>query len=399
MTDTDLESQQQHQSIAPDSDNLKDSRSSVLPHQRRNNTPIGTTTSCESHDHATTGFAVGKTLYQGQQQLCCLGRALCGPDHQTLTCSLMLICTFCSMFLALVAPGFHWAVSACCGALALSAVVNLSCASFMDPGVLPRGDPNTPDPDHQTDTPMAEVNGKQVPLRWCRTCKIWRPPRAKHCSMCDHCVEEFDHHCPWVSNCIGRRNYRFFFLFVMSVTLLDVFVFVFSLWTLIREGSEPDSNFSAAIGEEPAAAFLVLMTILLGFCLGGLAGFHIYLVCAGMTTNEELTGVVGGSSKRSCVGNCAQALCSSIPPSKLTRRRPRGKHNRTHSHETHPPLPLSSAAVPLGPNRVSSSTTTSSHHQREHQAVPVVQVVRHVSDHDVTLHDSTEDADEAAVPV
>ncbi|XP_027368906.1 protein S-acyltransferase 24 isoform X2 [Abrus precatorius] len=49
----------------------------------------------------------------------------------------------------------------------------------------------------------------------CATCKIVRPLRAKHCSTCDRCVEQFDHHCPWVSNCIGKKNKWDFFVFLV----------------------------------------------------------------------------------------------------------------------------------------------------------------------------------------
>jgi hypothetical protein len=41
---------------------------------------------------------------------------------------------------------------------------------------------------------LGSQNSFTVTVKFCNTCKIWRPPRTHHCSTCNNCVEEFDHH-------------------------------------------------------------------------------------------------------------------------------------------------------------------------------------------------------------
>ena len=106
--------------------------------------------------------------------------------------------------------------------ISLVACLMLWLIGTVDPGTVPWvvGD-EAPQPQQVSGSTQVAVTrerldelGNTVVDKWCETCRLWRPPRASHCSQCHRCFYRFDHHCPVTGTCIAEANQRFFVSFL-----------------------------------------------------------------------------------------------------------------------------------------------------------------------------------------
>jgi hypothetical protein len=112
------------------------------------------------------------------------------------------IASFYSVFNFLVFQGF-----------AVLAFASHMRTMITDPGAVPRGNATKENID------AMGLKAGEVIFKCPKCCSI-KPERAHHCSVCQRCIRKMDHHCPWVNNCVGENNQKFFVLFTVSGSCL-----------------------------------------------------------------------------------------------------------------------------------------------------------------------------------
>jgi len=149
-----------------------------------------------------------------------------------------------------------------------------------------------------TEHSVLELKGSTGDRRFCKWCQKYKPDRCHHCRICKCCILRMDHHCPWIMNCVGFRNHKYFFLLVVYAVLNCSYI----MHTL-RESVQ------RAVEEETPSAHRFLLV--LGFVLAGIMGalmgaflaFHTWLMFRGMTTIEYCEKVLGGQSHSGAPGS------------------------------------------------------------------------------------------------
>ncbi|XP_054426133.1 palmitoyltransferase ZDHHC14 isoform X2 [Pteronotus mesoamericanus] len=233
-------------------------------------------------------------VFPGRNKFFCNGRIMMARQTGVFYLTLILILVTSGLFFAFDCPYLAVkitpAIPVVGGILFFFVMGTLLRTSFSDPGVLPRATPDE----------AADLERQ---------------------------IERFDHHCPWVGNCVGKRNYRFFYMFILSLSFLTVFIFAFVITHVILRSQQ--TGFLNALKDSPASVLEAVVCFFSVWSIVGLSGFHTYLIGSNQTTNEDIKG--SWSNKRgkenynpysygNIFTNCCVALCGPVSPSLIDRR-------------------------------------------------------------------------------
>jgi len=243
---------------------------------------------------------------------CLIARTRSGDDASGASVTMIVLPT--GAFLYLLphrsSSVFPAVLALCCLCLSLASLV---LAMVTEPGILPAAAPDEPREESKSGKRKIThviIRGQRVKL-----CE----KRAKYTRHTDSVIEKFDHHCPWVGNSVGTRNYFYFVAFVSWTTLLSLVVGLGSglrLWRLSISKRYPAN---VAPLEVVGLASLTAYCVVIFFLVGGLMTYHFTLIARNQTTNEDLRATYptrrSNPHDRGCARNWAACLLERTPPS------------------------------------------------------------------------------------
>jgi len=134
-------------------------------------------------------------------------------NHKTQCLFVLLFCFILLTQVVIILPAQRSPIMAylvTLGSFVLS--ITFFTASVKDPGYLR--------PAHKFLHLLTNVHACEM----CPDCQVMRSNRSKHCAICNRCVERFDHHCPWINNCVGVNNHNAYVGFIYSLCITLVLI-------------------------------------------------------------------------------------------------------------------------------------------------------------------------------
>ncbi|XP_041722695.1 palmitoyltransferase ZDHHC16A isoform X3 [Coregonus clupeaformis] len=127
----------------------------------------------------------------------------------------------------------------------------------------------------------------------CKKCVIPKPARTHHCAICNTCILKMDHHCPWLNNCVGHFNQRYFFSFCVAMTLGCIYcsisgrnLFLDACSAVQSPYQTPPFTFRDEMFHK-SIIYMWVLTSMVAVSLGGLTIWHAVLISRGETSIER----------------------------------------------------------------------------------------------------------------
>lgn len=170
----------------------------------------------------------------------------------------------------------------------LNAAVSHIKATFLEPGYTPK----FPVPG---DVPIEKI-------RYCEKCDQWKPDRTHHCRACKKCIHKMDHHCPWINNCVGAKNQKFFILFLLYVFLCCAIVVSLTLYIVVIYFSLKDRRFKGGLISLLVGVFTGIIAVVFLIFTAVMFFDQVQVITSNQTEVEKMSSMYGVKrSKKECL--------------------------------------------------------------------------------------------------
>jgi hypothetical protein len=150
---------------------------------------------------------------------------------------------------------------------------------------------------------IATDDGSQTELMWCHVCQHFKPMLAHHSETCEVCIDGFEQHCLFVSNAIGKRNYKYYVGLLIASSLLSLSCLMPSMVVTFHQALVVTENGNGILDKYVWETILVLWCLIVSVPLCSLACYHITAIIWGLPTAYAAYTNVKGRRYQQTQGN------------------------------------------------------------------------------------------------
>uniref|UniRef100_A0ABD2XHM7 Palmitoyltransferase n=1 Tax=Trichogramma kaykai TaxID=54128 RepID=A0ABD2XHM7_9HYME len=182
-----------------------------------------------------------------------------------------------------------------------------------DPGVVPLPQTRMDFSDIHTGSSGGDESDERDDWTVCTRCETYRPPRAHHCRICKRCIRRMDHHCPWINNCVGERNQKYFLQFLVYVGALSLYAICLVLMSWMFDCPNCSNDITIKQTRILHCVILVLESVLFGMFVIAILVYQFQAIFEDETAIDKIQGNRSHTKRKSAFKLLAQVCGKSHP--------------------------------------------------------------------------------------